>query len=159
MRRTFLTLLALALLSGCGFHLRGMINLPESLKTIYVQSSDVPLRDVLADALELSGANVVAGATAGSAVLTITKSEYDQEIRTIDERGKSTGYVLIHRVEFNLRDKDGAFLLNQRQVSARRDFNFDPEQLLANVGEQELLKDEMRRDITQNILQQIARVR
>ena len=50
--------LLVMLLSGCGFHLRHAINLPERLGPVRVLAADrySPLADMLADGLQRAGA-------------------------------------------------------------------------------------------------------
>ena len=158
-RFTLIFLLTASLLSGCGFHLRGSIVLPDSIRTVAISSPDVKLRDVLADRLESNKVIVVTSPTSDSAQIKITSADFSREVRTIDERGKSTGYVLILRVNYLVVDSKGKELVKPSVSSARRDYNFDQEQLLSATREEELLHDEMRGDAAQGILRKMSRIR
>ena len=48
-RIALIFVLMASLVSGCGFHLRGTIILPDSIRTVMVTSPDVKLRDALVD--------------------------------------------------------------------------------------------------------------
>ena len=152
-------LLTASLLAGCGFHLRGTIVLPDSIRTVAISSPDVKLRDILADRLESNKVTVVSSPTSDSASIKITSADFSREVRTIDERGKATGYVLILRVGYLVVDSKGKELVKPSVTSARRDYNFDDEQLLSATREEELLHDEMREDAVQGILRRMARIR
>ena len=61
-RRLAALALATALLTGCGFHLRNALNLPENLGPVRVLASDPysPLGELLADGLKRAGAEAAA---------------------------------------------------------------------------------------------------
>lgn len=160
MRRSFLVLLlGVTLLAGCGFQLRGAINLPESIKSVYIISPDTKLRDDIADSLEANQILVVNDSTAGSAVIEVFEADYRREISTLDERGKATGYVLIYNASFMVRDSAGKALVPRSRTAARRDYSFNPDQLLSAEREEELLRDEMRGEVTYAILRKMSRIR
>lgn len=160
MRRFALVLtLSLSLLSGCGFHLRGIIDLPDSLSTIYITAPQVELRDELANALEKSGATVVNNPTADSATISIKRAQYRREVRTVDERGKSTGYILYLDVNYEIADNKGVKVVKNTRTTARRDYAFDDNQALVGQRQEEILREEMREDVAQSILRRMARVK
>jgi LPS-assembly lipoprotein len=158
-RIVLIFLLTASLLSGCGFHLRGTITLPDSIRTVSITSPDVKLRDALVNGLESNNVIVVGGPTADSAHIKISEADFGREVRTIDERGKSTGYVLILRASYEVLDSTGKELVKPSIATARRDYNFDQEQLLSATREEELLRDEMREDVAQSILRKMSRIR
>ena len=160
MKRIVLVFLLMAsLVSGCGFHLRGAIILPDSIRTVAVTSPDVKLRDTLVDSLEANNVIIVSGPTADSAHIEISKAGFRREVRTIDDRGKATGYVLILRVNYKVVDGQGKELVKPSTTAARRDYNFNEDQLLSATREEELLRDEMREDAAQGILRKMSRIR
>ena len=160
MRRFFLVfLLTAGLLAGCGFQLRGAITLPDSIKSVYIISPDTRLRDNIADSLRSNQITVVNEAAAGSAVIEVFDANFQREISTLDERGKATGYVLIYNASFEVRDSAGETLVPRARTAARRDYSFNPDQLLSAEREEELLRDEMRDEATYAILRKMSRIR
>jgi LPS-assembly lipoprotein len=151
--------LSLSLVTGCGFHLRGKIDLPDSLSTLYVKAPQVELRDELGDALQTSGATVVKSATADSATINIETARYRREVRTVDERGKSTGYILFLDVDYSVVDNQGNTVVKKTRTSARRDYTFDDTQALVAQRQEEILRQELREDVSQAILRRLARVK
>lgn len=151
--------ISLSLLTGCGFHLRGVIDLPDSLSTLHVKAPQVELRDDLSNALETSGATVVKHATADSATISIDRAQYRREVRTVDERGKSTGYILFLDVDYSVIDSKGVTLVDKTRTTARRDYTFDDNQALVAQRQEEILREELREDVSQAILRRLARVK
>ena len=158
-RIALIFLLMASLVSGCGFHLRGTITLPDSIRTVNVKSPDVKLRDTLVSRLESNNVIVVNDPTSDSAQINITNVDFSREVRTIDDRGKATGYVLILMVKYAVVGSEGKDLVKPSTASARRDYNFEQEQLLSATREEELLHDEMREDAAQSILRKMSRIR
>ena len=152
-------LLTASLVTGCGFHLRGTINLPDSIKSVAISSPDIKLQDTLADSLESNKIEIVSSPTSTTAQIRIDSADFSREVRTIDSRGKATGYVLILRVSYDVVDGAGKELVKPSQTTARRDYNFDEEQLLSATREEELLHDEMREEAAQGILRKMSRIR
>jgi LPS-assembly lipoprotein len=155
--RLILTLAICASLSACGFHLRGKLPIPDSINVIAVKSDDKELRRLLVDALSFSGATVVQSEADALALLDLRKVKYDREVRTIDERGKVTGYILVYRVKFVVTSASGDSL-RESTVVTRRDFNFDPDLVLQAEIEEESLRHDMLTDLTQQILRQMATI-
>jgi LPS-assembly lipoprotein len=155
--RLILTLALCASLSACGFHLRGKLPIPDSINVIAVKSDDKELRRTLVDALSFSGATVVQSEADALALLDLRKVKYDRKVRTIDERGKVTGYILEYRVNFAVTSASGDSL-RESTVVTRRDFNFDPDLVLQAEIEEESLRQDMLSDLTQQILRQLSTI-
>lgn len=143
--------------TACGFHLRGQIDVPESISVIAVQTDDKDLYRVLVEALDFSGVTVVQSSADAKALLDLHRVEFERKVRTIDDRGKVTGYNLIYRVFFKVISASGENL-RQSAVVARRDFNFDPDLVLQAEIEENALREDMVKELTQSILRQLSTI-
>lgn len=149
-------LVAAALLTGCGFHLRGKLPLPPQLEVIAVSGEDIDFREEMIDALEASGAQVVDEADARS-VLEMYDVRFDRSVRTIDTRGKVTGYILRYDVSYRVVDDQGEEL-RDTSMALQRDYNFDPEQVLQAEREEESLREDMVEELVQRIMRQLVTI-
>lgn len=122
-----------------------------------VQSQEREIQRSLSDALGSAGVTVVESPTDASALLDLTKVEFRRNVRTIDDRGKVTGYNLMYVVSFTVTAASGEVLRQSLAVS-RRDFNFDPDQVLQKEIEEESLREDMVLEVTQNILRQLSTI-
>lgn len=150
-------LAAAALLSGCGFHLRGNLPLPEQLKVIAVSSENRDVKDEMVKALETSGAQVVDDLAAASAVLDMYDVKFDRKVRTIDTRGKVTGYTLRYDVSYRVVNQEGKEL-RSTHLAIQRDYNFDPNQVLQAEEEENSLREDMLTELTQRIMRQLVTI-
>jgi len=149
-------LVATALVTGCGFHLRGKLPLPERLQVVAVSSQDREVYEEMVKALEASGAKVVDEADARS-LLDLYEVKFTRKVRTIDTRGKVTGYVLRYDISYSVTADDGTEL-RDTTLALQRDYNFDPEQVLQAEEEEESLREDMVADLTQRIMRQLVTI-
>jgi len=156
-RALIVIVVASAMVSGCGFHLRGSIPLPEQLKVIAVTSTDNELRDELVNALEAAEAQVVDDPTTARAVLDVYQVDFKRKVRTIDTRGKVTGYILRYDVRYRVVNDEGEELRSTR-TAIQRDYNFEPDQVLQAEKEEESLREDMLQELTQRIMRQLVTI-
>ena len=150
--------LLLSTLSACGFHLRGDVTLPPGMERTFIQASApyTPLEADLRRALVSAGAEVVSTPGAAGMVLHVLKDQTGRRVLTVDETGKVSEYELIHSVEFELRDPKGQPRLPPQGITLTRDFTFDPTQVMGRASEDEVVREELRRDIVQAMLRRIS---
>lgn len=149
-------LVVAALVTGCGFHLRGKLPLPDQLTVISVSGEDLDVREEMIDALEASGARVVDEAEARS-VLEMYNVTYNRNVRTIDTRGKVTGYILRYDISYRVIDREGKEL-RDTTLALQRDYNFDPEQVLQAEREEDSLREDMIEELVQRIMRQLVTI-
>lgn len=151
-------LLALAcvlLLSGCGFHLRGALPLPEVMERTYVAGGDgSELYYEMENALLNAGAEVVASTEEASAVLTLHSQRLARRVLSVDTEGRAAEYELALLVLFSLREQTGRVLADRQRISVVRDFSFDPDNVLAKDDEEAVLRREMIRFAVAQMMRQ-----
>jgi LPS-assembly lipoprotein len=144
------------LMTGCGFKMRGPVILP--YKTIYISGSmTVDLKIYLARLLK-------AGLTNTAQVLTPDKAELILEIKettgkqilTYDANGNITGYRLIEKVGFTVKDKEGNELIELSELFLTRDMDFSIGAPAAGENLELLLLNDMRQDVSAQILRRLS---
>lgn len=158
MRSLAVSLIAGILISGCGFHLRGNLPLSDTLKLVAVESSDNALRQEMIEALENAGASVLEDAATARAVIKLHDVQYQRNVRTLDTRGKVNGYRLVYIVRYSVTGQDGTELRKSKQLRLERDFNFDSNQLLQAENEEQVLREDMIKDMAQRIMRQLSTI-
>ena len=150
--------LLLLLVAGCGFHLRGAAVIPESLKTMYIQGIDLhtDLGRELKRSLESNGVNIADDYSQGTAVLSILENKYDRRVLSVGSDAKVSEYTLYGRVKFKVSDGDGVILAEEQTVEAMRDFQFDQTQVLGKGNEEELLREDLNRQLVGGILRRLS---
>lgn len=159
-RAALLALLAFAL-SGCGFHLRNALTLPEDLGPVRVVSGDrySPLGQSLSQALTRVGAVPAAeDATEGVATLEVISERWGNTAVSLDQLGRAQEYSLRYAVVFALRKADGTDVVPQQAVEISRDYIAPPADSIGTASEREILARELRREMTATILRRIDSV-
>ena len=90
-KTTLLTaLLTLTLLQGCGFHLRGAVQLPEVMGTTWVSGSGVStdLLDAVKASVRNSNGGIASSASAATAVLALSGEQFSRRVATVCSDGK-----------------------------------------------------------------------
>lgn len=153
---------ALLLLSGCGFHLRGNIDLPADLKTMHVQGaskySDFGVE--LRRNLRSNGVEVVDSASAAKVVLKISNSVYNRRLLTASgATGKVAEYELLYTLIVSLHDRKGTQLLAPQRLRQLRDYTFDRDSVLGKSNEEASLRKDMERDMARQVLNRLQAYR
>jgi LPS-assembly lipoprotein len=142
----------LFLLAGCGFHLRGAVELPPALSEVMVKGANTDIAPDLRRAMKNAGVQVVDSA---SMVLQLRAEKYGKRVLSVDTLGRAQEYGLSYTVRFSLKDKKGTAWIPEEPVTQNRDLRFDANAVLGTANEETLLKTEMRRDAVFQILRQL----
>jgi len=152
--------LALAL-GGCGFHLRGSLGgdrLPPQMAVTYIRAPD-PYGALAVDlrrALQANGVRVTRKPAQAHAVLAVLQDSAGRRVLSVGPDGRPQEYELIYTVRVELLDPKGKVLRRLPPVERTRDFLFDEAAVLGMDREQQILFDDMRRDIVQDIVRRLA---
>jgi len=159
LRRTMLSLLALAPISGlvaCGFRLRGMVDLPYKVIAI-TGSPSPPLRtDLQAAILTGTDAKVAINPKDADLILDITSELNGREILAYNSNGQVSAYRLNTRVGFRAYDNDGADVVPEAEIYITRDMDFSVSTVLATDVQMQQFLSLMRRDLAVQILRRVS---
>jgi len=162
--RGMLALSLVAVLSGCGFHLRGAssVTLPPELSTLRVTMSGAgypPLLVEVRNALLAAGdVRLTDDVSASVPVLQLLSETSENQVLAIDSSGRISAYLLNYRVDYSLIGADKKPLLPKQSVKLQREYGFDRLNVIASEKQSEFLQNEMRRDVARQILRRLASV-
>lgn len=157
-RLVVVVILGALVVQGCGWRLRGRVDLAPVMETLYVESTERELTDQLKEALRASGSEIVADPEIATAILRMQEIEYERIVRTIDTRGKVNGYTLEYTARFLVDNAAGKRIYSEAAVQVQRNFDFDPTQVLQAENEEDSLREDMRQDLVQQILRRLATI-
>lgn len=156
--RSFIALLMLTL-TACGFQLRGAAAVPEELKTLYIQGVNT-LQDSfglqLKRALQRNGINVLEDYQEGASLFTVLENRYQQNVLTVGSNAKVREYELEAWVIYQITDENGELIGDKQRVEARRDYQFDQNQILAMDEQQRVLREDMYKQMVQSIIRRLS---
>jgi LPS-assembly lipoprotein len=97
-----IAVLALALVDGCGFHLRGSVDIPPALNPLYIEAQPGSLvRDAIAEQLPGGPASLAAGPNDARLILRIMVERRTSRVVATDSTGKVLAYDLRFDVTFD----------------------------------------------------------
>jgi LPS-assembly lipoprotein len=153
-----LFLVALIMLAGCGFRLRGTADVP--FQTLYIPDAVSGIALDLKRQIEAgTDAKVVPQAQAAEAVLQFSHELREREILSLTAAGRVREYRLRYRVGFRVHDGKGNDFVPQSNLELTRDVSYDDTQVLAKESEEQLLFRDMQSDMVQQILRRLAAAR
>jgi LPS-assembly lipoprotein len=145
------------LLSGCGFHLQGHTPLPAVVKTPYVEAPDRQSDFVqnLRHALLLNGAKLMQEKSKASAVVSILKDGVARRVLSVSALNQPNEYEVTYTVAFSVTAGDKE-LLPAQELTATRTYSFDERLLLAKDHEEDILREDMARDLADMVMRRLS---
>ena len=153
---------ALLLLAGCGFHLRGSIDLPADLQRMHIQGTSKysALGVELRRSLRANGVDVVDSANDAQVLLKISNPEYKRRLLSVSgTSGKTAEYELQYSLDVTLQDRQGKVLLAPQALRQLRDYTYDRDNVLGKGNEEARFRVEMERDLVRQVLRRLQSYR
>jgi len=159
MQRLLVSLCLLAVLSACGFQPRGKLAVASELGPVKVQTNDPysPLGQGLSTALLRAGAQA-AQEGQPSATLRIRSESLRTRPLSVDRNAQVREYQTRYRVVFDVVDAAGKVRIAAQEIELSREFTYDVGAAVGSPAEQELLQQEMQRDMQAAILRRLDAV-
>jgi LPS-assembly lipoprotein len=146
--------MALPVLGGCGFQLRGMAQLPFS--SLYVQVSQASqLGHELKRSLRASNTRLVDSAANAQATLVILSELREKQILSLGGQGRVREYQLRYRVGYQLTDGKQSTYIAPTEIVLKRDITFNDSEILAKEAEEALLYRDMQSDVVQQLVRRL----
>lgn len=152
-------LLMLAVLSGCGFRLRGAADTKLPVKSIFLGlPSNSPLEVAMARSILASGGTeIVTDPKKAEAVLEVIQPEKrDRVVLSLNGQGQVVEYTLYYRFTFRVRDNQDRELIPATALTLKRDLSFNAALALAKEAEADALYRDMQADLAQQVLRRLA---
>jgi len=145
----------IALLSACGFHLRGYGEFPTWLKPKVAIVLEDDARDWEAyfkPLLSAGDIKVTSDPKQAPFLLIIEKEKLVQNIASVSSSSTPRQYQLNYTVHFRLENNRGKILIPSRSVVVNRPLTINNERILGSRNEAEKLKLEMKHDAAIQII-------
>ncbi len=142
-----------AMVTACGFHLRGQASLP--FDTIYVSGSP-PFANQVARAVRAgSKTRVIDNPKDAQATLQILSELRERLILSLSAAGRVREITLRYRVAFRLMDAKGTEYMPASEIVLRRDVTYSDSDILGKEQEEALLYRDMLNDAVQQVVRRM----
>ena len=157
--KLFCWLLATAcLLTGCGFHLRGAVDLAPPLKRLYIETSE-PYSELtrnLQQYFRSSHVTLVGSPAEASSVLEIISENASQQLLSVGGTQQTRQYNLNLAVTFQVTTPQGVILVPAQTVTETQTLTVQADQILGGSNEQNNLYHQMRRAVVFTIMTRLS---
>ncbi len=157
--QTVLLILTLALLSGCGFHLRGAAEVRLPVKSLYIGlPTNSPLRVAIVRNIEAAGGTeIVNDPKQAEAVMEVVLPEKRERVLlSLNGEGQPVEFTLLYRFSFHVRDNNEHELIPVTALTLKRDMSFNSSFALAKEQEADNLYRDMQQDLALQILRRLS---
>lgn len=158
MKKGLIPLLAALLLSACGFHLRGMIDVPTWLNNVAVIAKipDKQLTSILKTQLE--GYNIQVNPEPAHATywLIINQDAVQQQIISVGASTNPRQYILKLTIQFMLQARKGQIVKPPRTITVTRQLTVNNDRILGSTDEESILIGEMKQDAVVQMISQLS---
>jgi LPS-assembly lipoprotein len=157
--RLSLSLLLLTVLSACGFHLRGQVTQLHSIpQPLYVTGIEPysPLGKKMQQQLRQAGVSLTGDLDQAGTILRISKVSEGQRTLSLDSRNKEAEVELKESLHFSLSSPQHGELVPDQALRVVRTLYKPQNQVLAGLQEEQALRDDMRRELINLMIRQLA---
>ena len=146
------------LLSACGFHLRGDVEVPEWLSNVAIitKTKDKELTSILKTQLEGYKIEVNSEPFRAKYWLIINNSNFQQQIVSVGASTNPRQYQLILTVEFLLQAREGRVIQAPKKITITRQLTVNNDRILGSNNEESILISEMKQDAVIQIINRLA---
>jgi len=160
MKKACFVLIVCICLTACGFHLRGMVDVPAWLTNVAIiskQGNNKEIVSLLKTQLEGYKLYINDDPLHAKYWLIINNSTYQQQITSIGASTNPRQYQLILTVEFMLQEAKGKVLKEPKIVTATRQLTVNNDLILGSNEEEAILLREMQQDAVIQIINRLSR--
>ena len=139
-------------LGGCGFHLRGAVDIPPALSPVYVRGGGLVERSI-EGRLVGSGVPSTRQASEAGLIIDVLSEERSSRVVAVDRDGKGLAYMLTYRARFRVIDGTGAALIEPQTLALERTFDDNPDvAVLGKELETDIIYNDMADDAADQVL-------
>jgi LPS-assembly lipoprotein len=151
-----LYLFACLALAGCGFQLRGTVDIPEEWLTLHLVTAS-PNGELAKGVRSSFSNNGVQWVEAGEAnyVLQLGNEKFEQRNLSIGANARAAEFELTLSTTLQVRDSKGKEVVPESDVIVHKIMTHDPENVTGKIEESNLLRREMRQELVQQLMRNI----
>ena len=157
--KTIALLTLFTLISACGFHLRGQLDISDDVEPVYISSSaNSTLGIELRNLLSVNDIEITNEATNARYRVILLKESQDRRTLSVGANANAVEYQLIETVSFAIEDSSGKPVVGPKTLNERQIMNNDPDQVVSKGEEEQRLRREMKRNLAAKIARQFSAI-
>lgn len=156
--KIFTFIFSFVLLTSCGFHLQGEMQLAPPLHRLYLQTPDPygHLANNLRRYLKTSHVHLASTPEAATTILAILRDESSQQLLSVSGTQQTRQYNLKVTVIFEITNNQGLTIISPQTLSENRAITVQSNQILGSSNEANLFYQQMRRTLAATMMNRLA---
>ena len=150
-KKSFVLIMAL-LLSACGYHLRGAMELPEGLKSVYLEGGSPQLREQFNRAMEISSVALASSPETAGMIVKIFNEDNQRRVLSLSSGGVANNFELNYRFEYEIVDSKNKVLLARQPVEIKREYFNTQQAVIAKDIEETVIVKEMYQQAVRTVI-------
>jgi len=159
MMRTLLIALALTILVGCGFQLRGSVSLPWDSLHIALPENSALFQQLKRSIEGATQTRIVPSPKEAQATLIVVSDSPGRSILSLTAAGRVREIQLSRSFTYRIVDSRGVELVPATPIVLMREMSFDDQLLFAKEAEEGMIQNEMQNDLVQQLLRRLSTAR
>lgn len=155
----FAAVLAIAslLFAACGWHLQGVMRLPESTSVVFVDAFDrySDFSQALRRSLIGAGARIVEDRTQARAVIKVRKEDFGRTVLSVSALNIPQEYEVYYELEYSV-ELQGKEVIEPQTLRLAHNYSYDEKAMLAKQIEENGLRESLSRDLAGQVLRRLA---
>ena len=156
-QKKLIALLALLIITSCGFHMRGMTEI--SFKTISLEGKELSFTKNLKKVLNSNKVAIVLPSENPELRVELIGEESEKRILSLSGQGLVREYEIFYRVRYRIKTTDSETWSQENILETRRDFTYSDSNLIGKEEEERQLNESMRNEAITNLFNQIQLIK
>ncbi len=132
--------------------MRGAYDLPQSMKSIFIQGGSSTFREQFNAMLKSSSGKLVESPENADVILNIYRDEVERRVLSLSERGRSNDIELAGHIEYELLDSKKGVLVAKEPIDFRKEYFNDQQDVIAKDNEETVIRKEMYQQVVRTII-------
>ena len=140
------------LLSACGYHLRGALELPAGLKNVYLEGGSGQLQEQFNSAMKTSSVGIASSPETAGMIVRIFNEDNQRRILSLSSTGTANDFELEYRFDYELVDSKNKVLMPRQSLEIKREYYNDQVAVIAKGNEEIVIRNEMYQQAVRSIV-------
>jgi LPS-assembly lipoprotein len=140
------------LLSACGYHLRGALELPGGLKNVYLMGGSAQLQEQFNSAMKTSSVQIASSPETAGIIVKIFDEDSQRRVLSLSSTGTANDFELFYRFNYEVVDSKNKVLMPREPMEIKREYYNDQLAVIAKGNEEAVIRNEMYQQAVRTIV-------
>lgn len=149
------------LLTSCGFHLRGLINLPPDFKSVTIVNQNQEINPAFIQTLKAvinaQHVKIEDNHHKSQYFIILEQNRFNQVLTNVAASTVPRQYQLSYSIQFQFTDANGKELMPAQTITILREVTINNDRILGSKFESELIEQEMHQNAALQLLARISK--